>query len=97
MSRDYNNIIKEIQAKTAEIYEKSHQEHDIEIKNIKNMLLRMDAKLNEILNKVNEFNILLHEIETDEEETDEEDWNPYNSFENDEDFYDDYESGNEDI
>jgi len=105
MSKDIGDIIKEVQKNTQELYKTNKEIHSIDAKlskdinDIKKILKSLEKKMDIVVEKIQEFEIIMDAAEILEEHMDDEedkyktDWNPYE----DEDFdSEDYESYDDD-
>lgn len=92
MFKDFKDFMGEIQQNNQNLFNSKQVQVDSfskELDSIKTLLLRLDAKMNQIVAKLDEFTLMLH---SDEDDTYEAEWSPYddsNSYE--EDFYDEDE------
>lgn len=90
MFKDFKDFMGEIQNNNQHLYNSKQSQVDNfskELDTVKNLLLRLDAKMNQIVAKLDEFTLMLH---SDEDEDYEAEWTPYddsNSY--NEDFYED--------
>ena len=92
MFKDFKDFMGEIQQNNQNLFNSKQVQVDSfskELDSIKNLLLRLDAKMNQIVAKLDEFTLMLH---ADEDDTYEAEWTPYDD--NNvygEDFYDEDE------
>ncbi|NBQ16950.1 hypothetical protein EBU24_01395 [bacterium] len=95
MSKDIDNIIKNVISNNKEIHNlDNHISKDIgdlkkSIKNIHIQISELDEKINQILEIMNTFSIMLaEEEENDDYDTENHDWTPYDDHNFEEDFED---------
>jgi DNA anti-recombination protein RmuC len=106
MSKDINDIIKEVQKTNQELYKTNKEVHNIDSKlskdvvEIKKILKSLNRKMDLMIDKIQEFEIIMDAAEIIEDhQADEEDkynteWNPYDEDHDGED-YEDHENDNE--
>lgn len=83
MSRDIENITKEIIKANKEIHQ-IEDKFSKDINDLKKLIKNIDKKMDLVLNKIQEFEIIMDAVELMEEQIDDEDedeynteWNPY--------------------
>jgi prefoldin subunit 5 len=97
MSKDIDNIIKNVISNNKEIHNlDNHISKDIadlkkSIKSIHSQINELDEKINQILEIMNTFSIVLAEDENEEYDTENHDWTPYDDKNFEEDFEDEDE------
>jgi hypothetical protein len=87
MFKDFKDFMGEIQNHNQQLYNSKQSQIDNfskELETVKNLLWRLDAKMNQIVAKLDEFTLMLH---SDEDENYEAEWTPYDE----KNFYDDQE------
>jgi DNA anti-recombination protein RmuC len=105
MSKDIGDIIKEVQKNTQELYKTNKEVHSIDAKlskdinDIKKILKSLEKKMDIVVEKIQEFEIIMDAAEMIEEHMDDEEdkykteWNPYED--EDYDGEESYDSDNE--
>jgi hypothetical protein len=101
MSRDIENIAKEIIKANKEIH---HMEDKFskDIGDIKKLIKNLEKKIDLVLNKIQEFEIIMDAAELIEEQRDEEEdkynteWNPYEDEDYEKEDYENYDNDEDD-
>ncbi len=95
MSKDFDNIIKQIAKSNQEIHRvDNHLSKDIS--EIKRAIKSLDSKMSILIDKIQELEVImdaaeiLEEFQQEEQEKYNTEWNPYQEYEGED--YDDYES-----
>ena len=98
MSKDFDNIIKQIAKSNQEIHRvDNHLSKDIS--EIKRAIKSLDSKMSILIDKIQELEVImdaaeiLEEFQQEEQEKYNTEWNPYQEYEAED--YDDYESDTE--
>jgi hypothetical protein len=91
MFKDFKDFMGEIQQNNQNLFNSKQVQVDSfskELDSIKTLLLRLDAKMNQIVAKLDEFTLMLH---SDEDDTYEAEWTPYDekNFSYEDDYEDD--------
>lgn len=99
MPKDINDLYKELSKITKEI-QSSKNEFSQDLTDIKKTFKMLDKKIGLILNKIQEFEVIMDAAELIEEHMDDEEekynteWSPYTDEDYDGEDYDDYDSDN---
>lgn len=103
MSRDIENITKEIIKANKEIHQMEDQ-FSKDINDLKKLIKNLDKKVDLVLNKIQEFEVIMDAAELIEEQMEEEEeeedkynteWNPYEDEDYDGEPYDNYDDEDE--